>query len=137
MDDKQDILDQPIKIVVLDFDGVLHSYTSGWGGYSTIADPPVEGAMGALHQYAHDPTIEVNILSSRSKKPEGLRSMQRWLQRQLGESFEPGEAAFIYSRIQWPTEKPAAWLLIDDRAHQFTGMFPTVDQIKEFKPWYK
>ena len=32
-----------MKTVVFDFDGVVHSYTSGWQGEDTIPDPPVPG----------------------------------------------------------------------------------------------
>jgi hypothetical protein len=32
-------------ILSLDFDGVIHSYTSGWKGADVIADPPVPGAF--------------------------------------------------------------------------------------------
>ena len=29
--------------IVFDFDGVIHSYTSGWKGENVIPDPPVPG----------------------------------------------------------------------------------------------
>src|SRR5215467_12984729 len=37
------------KTLCMDLDGVLHSYTSGWGGHEVIADPPVPGAMEFLY----------------------------------------------------------------------------------------
>lgn len=32
-----------IPTVSFDFDGVIHSYRSGWKGAAVIPDPPVEG----------------------------------------------------------------------------------------------
>ena len=37
-----------MKTILLDFDGVIHSYTSGWKGAGVIPDPPVPGAIDFL-----------------------------------------------------------------------------------------
>ena len=39
--------------------------------------------------------------------------------------------------LQFPTHKPPALLTIDDRAFQFKGEFPALDDIENFKPWNK
>ena len=38
-------------------------------------------------------------------------------------------------KIQWPKYKPPALVTIDDRALTFTGVWPTMDTLKDFKPW--
>ena len=35
-------------ILCMDFDGVIHSYESGWRGATIIPDVPVEGALEFL-----------------------------------------------------------------------------------------
>jgi hypothetical protein len=45
------------------------------------------------------------------------------------------DAAAIMDRLEWPTTKPPAHLTIDDRALQFTGAWPGMDEIAAFKPW--
>ena len=61
------------KTVVFDFDGVIHSYTSGWKGATVIPDPPVEGIGDALKEI-HDAGYEVvtylrGVLMCLGKRP--------------------------------------------------------------------
>ena len=37
--------------------------------------------------------------------------------------------------LRFPLMKPAAFLLIDDRAFTFEGKFPLVQEMLAFKPW--
>lgn len=118
------------KIICVDFDGVIHSYTSGWKGIDVIPDKPVEGAIKWLEYFAMDSRFEIHIYSSRSKEESGRKAMYNWLQvNGLGSPY--------IDFIKFSQEKPAAWLTIDDRAICFKGEFPTADDMNNFKPWYK
>lgn len=114
------------KILCVDFDGVLHSYTSGWKGADVVSDPPVPGAIEWLARAAE--RFNVCIYSSRSKEPGGITAMQTWL---IAHGCE------FLDLLTFPTEKPAAFLTIDDRAICFDGTFPELEVIDAFVPWNK
>lgn len=148
-------------ILTLDFDGVIHSYTSGWKGARIIPDCPVDGALEFIVTSLEH--FEVNILSSRSHQWGGRRAMKAWLREHLYSIVPPaGDIPewwnnFLYrkncmepfhnmhraaiddviSAIKWPIFKPASIMTIDDRAMKFDGTWPTHQSIKSFKPWNK
>lgn len=119
--------------ICIDFDGVIHSYKSGWQGVNIISDPPVEspsgfGALKWLKELVLSKEFIPMIYSSRSQDESGIQAMKNW--------FE--DYGFKYtSKLEFPTQKPAAFLTIDDRAICFNGTFPTFDEMKNFKPWNK
>lgn len=128
------------KILCVDFDGVLHSYTSGWKGEDVVSDPPVPGAM--LWLIIASTHFQVHIFSSRSYRPEGIAAMKaaikRWLlanSPETGHPYMTDANEFVDTVLQWPTSKPAAFLTLDDRAIQFTGTFPRPDELVNFKTW--
>ena len=41
-------IERTIKTVCLDFDGVIHSYRSGWKGEGNIPDPPIHGVRESI-----------------------------------------------------------------------------------------
>lgn len=128
-------MDKPL--LCLDFDGVLHSYASGWKGADTIPDSPVDGAM----KFIWDATehFRVAVFSSRSCQPGGLRAMQTWLMLHFKSYWgtHATQADDKWSEIEWPTEKPAAMVTLDDRAVTFDGTWPDVEELKKFQPWNK
>ena len=130
-----------VPTIVVDFDGVIHSYISPWTNAWTIADLPVSGAIDwlttiagdvpdAIDAMAHLPKYHIAILSSRSKYPFARWCMKRWL---LRNGVPRGY--FTDKFITFPRTKPAGILSIDDRATRFTGAFPTAEQIVMFEPW--
>ena len=135
-------------ILCLDFDGVIHSYTSGWKGAKVIPDPPVPGAIEFIQNVINSEKFELHIFSSRSNQEGGIQAMQDWLFEHCSKAMDetpPGSLmtkdaiiqTVVYNIIKWPTEKPPALLTIDDRAFCFEGKWPTLDYIADFKPWNK
>lgn len=123
-------------ILCLDFDGVIHSYTSGWKGADVIPDQPVDGALGfmlnALRQF------DVVIFSSRSNERGGIAAMKKWLKDHAGDLcwYETPDGPGLED-VRFVTEKPPALVTIDDRAITFDGTWPSLETIKGFKPWNK
>lgn len=125
-------------ILCLDFDGVIHSYTSGWEGPTIIPDPPVPGAVAFIK--AAIEVFRVSIFSSRSHQPGGLAAMQDWLKHQMiidwGEPTIPAtELRRVLELIDWPLNKPPATVSLDDRALTFDGDWPDLEELANFKPW--
>ena len=146
-------------IISVDFDGVIHSYTSKWTNAKTISDPPVKNAiqwmLQALEKY------DVAIYSSRSKSISGRKAMKHWLKQWFYHlcyfaedetlikyvnqfvCMDPWEQEVKYAAnrfvksLKFPWFKPPAIMTIDDRAFCFKGEFPSLDYIKDFKPWNK
>lgn len=115
------------RTVVFDFDGVIHSYTSGWKGETNIPDPPVPGIQEALKEI-HDAGYEVVVVSARCKTVLGRMAIENWLD-MYGMTQEVDKVC---------KEKPPAVAYIDDRAICFDGHPETLlKKIKNFQPWYK
>lgn len=118
------------KILCMDFDGVIHSYKSGWKGPCEIPDPPVPGAFDWLIGAVASNKFEIYIYSSRSKEAGAIVAMMSWFARW-------GLPDEVLKQFQFPTQKPAAHMTIDDRAFCFAGVWPALDWVENFKPWNK
>ncbi len=112
--------------VCVDFDGVLHSYTSPWSGADVIPDPPVEGALAFLAAAVE--RFDVAVFSARSHQQGGVGAMRAWM-------MAHGLARDVVARLKFPSEKPQAIVYIDDRGWRFDGSFPSLDDIASFRPW--
>lgn len=112
------------QTVVFDFDGVIHSYTSGWKGAAVIPDPPVPGikeAIADIRAFGY----EVAVVSTRCSTIQGRVSVENWLRNN----------DIIVDRVCM--EKPPAIVYIDDRAICFDGKPENLlYAIKCFTPWY-
>lgn len=96
-----------VKTVCLDFDGVIHSYRSGWQGETVIPDPPIHGVRDAINRLRR--RYRVVVHSARGKSEEGCQAIRDWLARN---DIEVDEVC---------AHKPPAFVYVDDRAIPFTG----------------
>ena len=111
------------KTVVFDFDGVIHSYASGWKAPDIIPDPPVPGIREAIADIRRS-GYEVVVVSTRCANRYGLLAIKNYLD----------QHDIQVDAIS--AEKPPAICYIDDRAICFDGHPETLlHQIQEFKPW--
>lgn len=119
--------------VAVDFDGVLHSYTSPWVNAHTIPDPPVPGAIDWLARAVQ--SFKVVIYSTRCRTWRGRRAVRRWLERHAGALWYDAPGAKGIEDVGLSYEKPPALVYIDDRAWRFEGRFPTKEEIHAARPW--
>ena len=115
------------QTIVFDFDGVIHSYSSGWKGEANIPDPPVPGIEKALKEI-HEAGYEIAIVSTRCASTEGEMAIIEWLDMY-------GLTRYIDKVCK---EKPPAIVYIDDRAICFDGHPENLlCKIRTFTPWNK
>jgi hypothetical protein len=119
-------------ILCLDFDGVIHSYKSGWKGATCIPDPPVPGAMAFIVEASKH--FEVNIFSSRSHEEGGIEAMRAYIDRHM--THTPAAYA-AWHALKFPVHKPPATVSIDDRCLTFKGVWPDMETLRSFQPWWK
>jgi hypothetical protein len=113
--------------IAVDFDGVLHSFSSGWQGARVISDPPTDGAINWLRSLIC--FADVQIYSARTLRLGGKRAMKKWLHKY-------GLTKAEISELSFPILKPIARVVLDDRAICFKGEFPVIRDILKFEPWH-
>lgn len=113
--------------IAVDFDGVLHSYTSGWAGAAVCPDPPVEGAIEWLNGIVEE--FYVVILTTRGDQPGGNDAVTAWLR----------SNGYTGPDLLVTSHKVPALLYLDDRGWRFEGpgTFPSAEQVHAARPWNK
>lgn len=127
--------------IAVDFDGVIHQYTSPWQGAATIPDPPVPGAIEWAFEMIQK-FFDIAITSTRNHQAGGIKAMREWLRRHaLNRTCWRSNPLYGYrglEEITFPIEKPAALVYLDDRAMRFDGEhWPTASEIHAARPWNK
>jgi hypothetical protein len=114
--------------IAVDFDGVIHSYTSPWVAPDVIPDPPVDGAIAWLAEMLGK--FKVYIFSTRCHDQDAEVAMRAYL-------IKHGLSVSAAYEIEFSSSKPPCLVYIDDRAWRFEGTFPTAHEIHAARPWNK
>lgn len=114
--------------IAVDFDGVIHSYTTPWIDAATIPDPPVEGAIDWLNEISE--AFDVVVFTTRAQSDESCWAVRHYLR---DHGFEG------WATVAATNTKPPCLIYLDDRAYRFEGpgTFPTAGQIHRARPWNK
>lgn len=100
---------KPPRTIAVDFDGVIHAYTSGWTGH-VPADEPVPGAREGIAKIRAR-GLRVVVFTCRALTVEGRAGIAAWL---VEHGIEVDEITAI---------KPHASVYLDDRAVRFEGLW--------------
>lgn len=112
------------QTIIFDFDGVIHSYKSGWQGATIIPDPPVEGIKEVIDELRKE--YKVVVVSTRCYQEGGIEAIKKYLDK------------YNITVDDVTGEKPPAIVQIDDRAITFDGNTERlINKIKNFKPWHE
>ena len=131
--------------LVVDFDGVIHSYEKGWQGghiYGTVVPGFFEWAVEAKKHFV------LAIYSTRSDSHKNIKPMKDWLtiqlqgwhwDRQDTGPLEARETDLLMTDFLFPIAKPPGFVTIDDRAITFKGDWNAnelkPENLKQFKTW--
>jgi hypothetical protein len=108
--------------LLIDFDYVIHDNVTGWKAADYIDGKPVDGAFDKLKEYHQ--YFNVCIFSIRNFQEGGIEAMKKWF---ISHNFDP-------SMLSFPTTKLPGYTL-DAKCNCFNGVFPTVNNIKQFRNW--
>lgn len=133
MTDKYDPKPHGKPILLLDFDGCIHSYSSGWQGAAVIPDPPVPGIFEWIE--AALIYFEIHVYSARSTEPVGRLAMFEYVRKHAGPN------STLAFRVTFTDKKTRPFITIDDRCVRFDGNWsdPQFDPqtLLKFTSWYQ
>lgn len=107
--------------IALDFDGVLHAYTTPWTAPEVIHDGPVPGALEAVERLL-DEGFDLIVVSSRALSASGHEAIVRWLHKHG------------FGALPVTGHKVPANLYVDDRGFRFDGDWDAVHRFLAKNP---
>lgn len=111
-----------MQVILIDFDGTINSYRSGFTRDGDIPDPPLEGAQDAIMRLRKQ--FRVIVFSARARSVEGKNAIIAWLAKN---SIEVDGIT---------ATKIPAFCQVDDTSIKFDGNWvETQRAIEDFQTW--
>lgn len=109
---KEKVTDYPPKrpVICLDFDGVIHSFETGWIDADVIPDKPIDHMSGLINSL-HQKGAVILVHSSRCGYEGGVEAIEKWLKKNN------------ISVTKVCKHKPNADVYVDDLAYRFEGHY--------------
>ena len=117
-----------MRNIFVDFDGVINSYKTHFTTPTDLPDPPVPGAIEWLENLTEN--FHVTIYTTRMIQGVAQAAIVDWMLRN-------GLPMRVLDKMSFSCIKGGADVYIDDRAYRFTGVFPSVEQLRNMKPWHE
>jgi hypothetical protein len=136
------------RVLSIDIDGTAYSYLEGYKGDTHIEGPPNPGFTEIMAQYVKQFTVVLissRFNSVRTRRP-AMQAVTDWLRH-----HEIPGSEIVYHWNDWHdwsnafdeeciilcASRPPSLRTIDDRGYHFTGTWPTVQELTNFKVWNK
>ena len=97
-------------VICLDFDGVIHSFETGWIDADVIPDKPIDHMSGLINSL-HQKGAVILVHSSRCGYEGGVEAIEKWLKKNN------------ISVTKVCKHKPNADVYVDDLAYKFEGHY--------------
>ena len=113
--------DKPKIPICFDFDGVIHSFKSGWIDYDVIPDEPVQQIRQLLNDMKSSRRFVILIHSSRCGYEGGVEAIEKYMK----------EHSLSYDKVC--KHKPNAKLYVDDLGFRFKNVKDFYNFLRDVK----
>lgn len=110
--------------IAIDFDGVIHNFSKGWHD-GTCYGEPVAGSIEAIKSLSKKFRIVIFTAKAKPNRPlvngkTGKQLVEEWLDKH----------GVMHCVSEITSEKPRAWLYIDDKGYRFLNWEDTLSFVE-------
>jgi hypothetical protein len=120
-------------LICVDFNGVIHDHSPHSRGFCPPDSPEVPGAVEWLRVVTEE--YDACLVSASFRESRNILNAKQWLASRGIPPQWMSSAIVGMPRLSLSPFKFPSLMFIDDRGFCFRGTFPTVSEIKNFRPW--